>query len=147
MAYTLSPLLGLYRLRRLLGVYLLPVLIESNSRRRGAVPTTFTRPNTIHTWLIRLSILFFACCSSKREREAYRTILPWMAQDTQYCSLRYILGTAYSGKTEASEISPRNRCQIVVHQFSIFFFPRGNIRTIGFRRFKTYGLRPIQPCF
>lgn len=45
-----------------------------------------------------------------------------MAQDTQYCSLRYILGTAYSGKTEASEISPRNRCQIVVHQFSFFFF-------------------------
>lgn len=30
-----------------------------------------------------------------------------MAQDTQYCNLRYILGTAYSGKTEASEISPR----------------------------------------
>lgn len=147
MAHTLNPLLGLYRLRRLLGVYLLPVLVESNSRRRGAVPTTFTRPNTIQTWLIRLSILFFACCSSKREREAYRTILPWMAQDTQYCSLRYILGTAYSGKTEASEISPRNHCQIVVHQFSFFFFPRGNIRTIGFRRFKTYGLQPIRPCF
>ena len=29
-----------------------------------------------------------------------------MAQETQYWSLRYILGTAYSGKTEASEISP-----------------------------------------
>jgi hypothetical protein len=29
-----------------------------------------------------------------------------MAQETQYCSLRYILGTVYSGNTEASEISP-----------------------------------------
>jgi hypothetical protein len=36
----------------------------------------------------------------------YRTILPWMAQETQYCNLRYILGTVYSGNTEASEISP-----------------------------------------
>ena len=38
--------------------------------------------------------------------QTYRTILPWMAQETQYCSLRYILGTVYSAKTEASEISP-----------------------------------------
>ena len=29
-----------------------------------------------------------------------------MAQETQYWSFRYILGTVYSGKTEASEISP-----------------------------------------
>ena len=29
-----------------------------------------------------------------------------MAQETQYCSFKYILGTVYSGKTEASEISP-----------------------------------------
>lgn len=36
----------------------------------------------------------------------YRTILPWIAQETQYCSFRYILGTVYSWKTEASEISP-----------------------------------------
>jgi hypothetical protein len=36
----------------------------------------------------------------------YRTILPWMAHETQYWSFRYILGTVYSGKTEASEISP-----------------------------------------
>jgi hypothetical protein len=40
----------------------------------------------------------------------YRTILPWMAQDTQYWSFRYILGTVYSGNTEASEISPAH-CQ------------------------------------
>lgn len=36
----------------------------------------------------------------------YRTILPWIAQETQYWSLRYILGTEYSAKTEASEMSP-----------------------------------------
>lgn len=29
-----------------------------------------------------------------------------MAHDTQYCSFKYILGTEYSAKTEASEISP-----------------------------------------
>jgi hypothetical protein len=39
----------------------------------------------------------------------YRTILPWMAQETQYCNLRYILGTVYSGNTDASEISPKRR--------------------------------------
>jgi len=39
-------------------------------------------------------------------RTTYRTILPWMAQETQYCSFRYILGTVYSEKTEASEMSP-----------------------------------------
>jgi hypothetical protein len=38
--------------------------------------------------------------------DAYRTIFPWMAQETQYWSFKYILGTAYSAKTEASEISP-----------------------------------------
>lgn len=44
--------------------------------------------------------------------QTYRTILPWMAQETQYCSLRYILGTVYSAKTEASEMSPAGtRCQ------------------------------------
>lgn len=37
---------------------------------------------------------------------SYRTILPWMAHETQYCSFRYILGTEYSAKTEASEMSP-----------------------------------------
>ena len=29
-----------------------------------------------------------------------------MAHETQYWSFKYILGTVYSGKTEASEISP-----------------------------------------
>ena len=31
-----------------------------------------------------------------------------MAQETQYCSFRYIFGTVYSLKTEASEMSPRS---------------------------------------
>ena len=44
--------------------------------------------------------------SPEGDLSTYRTILPWMAQETQYCSLRYILGTVYSEKTEASEISP-----------------------------------------
>ena len=39
-------------------------------------------------------------------KTTYRTILPWMAQETQYCNFRYILGTVYSAKTEASEMSP-----------------------------------------
>ena len=42
----------------------------------------------------------------KEKRVAYRTILPWMAHETQYCSFRYIFGTAYSAKTDASEMSP-----------------------------------------
>ncbi|CAL3971669.1 unnamed protein product [Diplocarpon coronariae] len=32
-----------------------------------------------------------------------------MAHETQYCSLRYILGTVYSGNTDASEISPQDK--------------------------------------
>lgn len=48
------PNLSLYRLRRLLWVYLLSVLVETNSRRWCAVPTTFTRPNTVQTQLIRV---------------------------------------------------------------------------------------------
>ncbi|KAB8293227.1 hypothetical protein EYC80_007564 [Monilinia laxa] len=32
-----------------------------------------------------------------------------MAQETQYCNLRYILGTVYSEKTDASEISPERK--------------------------------------
>ena len=35
-----------------------------------------------------------------------------MAHETQYWSFKYILGTVYSGKTEASEISP---VQLLVH--------------------------------
>lgn len=36
-----------------------------------------------------------------------------MAQDTQYWSFRYILGTVYSGKTEASEISPAHHVSLL----------------------------------
>ena len=54
-----------------------------------------------------------------RVEATYRTILPWMAQETQYCSLRYILGTVYSGNTDASEISPMKRTNILAksHNF------------------------------
>lgn len=51
-----------------------------------------------------------------QEGEAYRTILPWMAHETQYWSFRYILGTAYSAKTEASEISPAGVVLVVVFE-------------------------------
>lgn len=37
-----------------------------------------------------------------------------MAQETQYCSFRYIFGTEYSLKTEASEISPAQCVNMVV---------------------------------
>ena len=50
-------------------------------------------------------------------RTTYRTILPWMAQETQYCSFRYILGTVYSAKTEASEMSPSS--QLVLQFFQL----------------------------
>lgn len=47
-----------------------------------------------------------AAARRSRAASTYRTILPWIAHETQYWSLRYILGTVYSGKTDASEISP-----------------------------------------
>jgi hypothetical protein len=54
-------------------------------------------------------------CSAELDYSgAYRTIFPWMAQDTQYWSFRYILGTVYSGKTEASEISPDQRISLLL---------------------------------
>lgn len=58
--------------------------------------------------LLALLFLSRSRCSTKVHLKCvtYRTILPWMAQETQYCSLRYILGTVYSGNTDASEISP-----------------------------------------
>lgn len=37
-----------------------------------------------------------------------------MAHETQYWSFKYILGTAYSAKTEASEISPAGVVLVVV---------------------------------
>ena len=72
--HTISPVLSLYRLRRLLRVYLLPVLVESNSRRRRAVSTTFTRSNTVQIWLTRVFISCFlhAVVATERERERER---------------------------------------------------------------------------
>lgn len=43
-----------------------------------------------------------------------------MAHETQYCSFRYILGTEYSGKTEASEISPAHRTRQSVFVYGRF---------------------------
>jgi hypothetical protein len=63
------------------------------------------------------------------QEEAYRTILPWMAQEMQYWSFRYILGTAYSAKTEASEISPA-RVWLVV-EFGRDQEQRGGARDCG----------------
>ena len=40
-----------------------------------------------------------------------------MAQETQYCNFKYILGTEYSGKTEASEISPEDRAEMLVWEY------------------------------
>jgi hypothetical protein len=36
--------------------------------------------------------------------DAYRTIFPWMAQETQYWSFKYILGTAYSAKADGESL-------------------------------------------
>lgn len=89
---------SLGRLRRLLRVDLLSIFVKPDSWRWGAVSTTFSRTNT--------NIDRYGFRYGKGEGRPNRTILPWMAQETQYCSFRYILGTAYSGNTDASEMSP-----------------------------------------
>ena len=64
----------------------------------------------------------------------YRTIFPWMAQETQYWSFRYILGTVYSGKTEASEISPAqivSRCPLVYRRSDLCV--RGRVADVDVR--------------
>ena len=53
-----------------------------------------------------------------------------MAQETQYCNLRYIFGTAYSAKTEASEISPViNMCEPLFPSGLSLVLPRLHLRT------------------
>lgn len=71
----------------------------------------------------------------------YRTIFPWMAQETQYWSFRYILGTVYSGKTEASEISP---ARIVSPEFLGGGGRSMQCAVRGLR--ETYGWRQTRPC-
>lgn len=41
-----------------------------------------------------ISDLLIYCAIEAGLCASYRTIFPWMAQDTQYCSFRYIFGTA-----------------------------------------------------
>jgi hypothetical protein len=96
-----SDLAGLKR------VDLLAVLVEAHAGRGSAVTATLAGTDTL--WCVSKSLCE---CAWQREVIAlcvvktYRTILPWIAQETQYWSLRYILGTEYSAKTEASEMSP-----------------------------------------
>ena len=54
-----------------------------------------------------------------------------MAHETQYWSFRYILGTAYSGKTEASEISPGSS-SIPISSSSIGIFKNSDRAIDGF---------------
>jgi hypothetical protein len=80
---------------RLLRHNLLSILVVPHPRGRGSVPAAFPRANAR---IVRLG--------PDSKGKTHRTILPWMAQETQYWSFRYILGTVYSAKTEASEMSP-----------------------------------------
>lgn len=91
-----SPLVGLAGLR---GSELLAVLVVTNTGRRSTVAAAVPGANAEKR---NVSLRIFG----GGVELAYRTILPWMAHETQYWSFRYILGTEYSAKTEASEISP-----------------------------------------
>ena len=94
----------------LVWVDLLSVLVVSDTGRWQSVASSNTGTNSVKE-IISPSVLIGSNLLAVRPRIhpialTYRTILPWIAQETQYCNLRYILGTVYSEKTEASEISP-----------------------------------------
>lgn len=86
------------------GVDLLAILIETHAGRGSAVTAALAGADT--WWCVSECVLRAASGARAVSLRTYRTILPWMAQETQYWSLRYILGTEYSAKTEASEMSP-----------------------------------------
>jgi len=94
----------------LVWVNLLSILVESDSWGWLSVATAFTGTDTAKQSSVSvvLEIVELTCKFNQGSSQvvAYRTILPWMAQETQYCNLRYILGTVYSVNTDASEISP-----------------------------------------
>jgi hypothetical protein len=96
--------LGASDLAGLKRVDLLAVLVEAHARRGSAVTAALAGTDT--WWCVSGSSCEGREVLAQEVAKTYRTILPWMAQETQYWSLRYILGTEYSAKTEASEMSP-----------------------------------------